>query len=222
MKIKGAIFDMDGTLLDSLWGWEELWDWGGRKYLGIEGYRPDEAIDKAVRTMTLAGAMDYIHEHCGLGRDGQELVDHFDEILPGLYADRFMLKPGAKEFLDYCFEQGIPMVLASATAKHFIEIALDKRDIRKYFKAVLSCTDIGKGKEHPDIFLEALRVIGTDIEDTFVFEDSYVALETASAAGFKTVGVYDRYAFEQERLARSATHYIAKGETLMKLTPFEK
>ena len=65
-------------------------------------------------------------------------------------------------------------------------------------------------------------MIGTDIEDTFVFEDSYVALETASAAGFKTVGVYDRYAFEQERLARSATHYIAKGETLMKLTPFEK
>ena len=222
MKITGAIFDMDGTLLDSLWGWEELWDWGGRKYLGIEGYRPDEAIDKAVRTMTLADAMEYIHEHCGLGRDAQELIDHFDEILPGLYADRFMLKPGVKEFLDYCFEQGIPMVLASATAKQFIEIALDKRDIRKYFKAVLSCTDIGKGKEHPDIFLEALRVIGTDIEDTFVFEDSYVALETASAACFKTVGVYDRYAFEQERLARSATHYIAKGETLMKLTPFEK
>ena len=91
MKIKGAIFDMDGTLLDSLWGWEELWDWGGRKYLGIERYRPDEAIDKAVRTMTLAGAMDYIHEHCGLGRDGQELIDHFDEILPGLYAEKFML-----------------------------------------------------------------------------------------------------------------------------------
>ena len=114
------------------------------------------------------------------------------------------------------------MVLASATAKHFIEIALDKRGIRKYFKAVLSCSDIGKGKEHPDIFLEALREIGTDIEETFVFEDSYVALETASAAGFKTVGIYDRYAFEQERLKNSATYYIAKDETLMKLAPFEQ
>ena len=222
MKIKGAIFDMDGTLVDSLWGWEELWEWGGRKYLGIEGYRPDEAIDKAVRTMVLRDAMEYIHSNCGIGRDAQELVDHFNEILPELYATKFMMKPGAKEFLDYCFEQKIPMVLASATAKAFIEIALNAHGMHKYFRAVLSCSDIGKGKEHPDIFLEALKILGTDMEDTFVFEDSYVALETASAAGFKTVGVYDRYAFEQERLARSATHYIAKGETLMKLTPFEE
>ena len=217
MKIKGAIFDMDGTLLDSLWGWEELWDWGGRKYLGIEGYRPDESIDKAVRTMVLADAMAYIHEHCGLGLNSQELVDHFDEILPAMYADKFMLKPGALEFLDYCLEQGIPMVLASATAKQFIEIALDARGIRKYFKAVLSCSDIGKGKEHPDIFLHAQRLLGTEREETFIFEDSYVALETASAAGFGTVGVYDRYAFEQQRLSSSATYYIAEGETLMKL-----
>lgn len=220
MIIKGAIFDMDGTLLDSLWGWEELWEWGGRKYLGIEGYRPDESVDKAVRTMTLADAMDYIHEHCGLGRDGQELVDHFDEILPELYATKFMMKPGTKEFLDYCLDRNIPMVLASATAKNFIEIALDTHGLRKYFKAVLSCTEVGKGKEHPDAFLEALRVLGTEREETWVFEDSYVALETASSAGFKTVGVYDRYAFEQERLSRSATQYIAKGETLMKLVQY--
>ncbi|MBO5701058.1 MAG: HAD family phosphatase [Clostridia bacterium] len=222
MKIKGAIFDMDGTLIDSLWGWDELWEWGGKKYLGIENYRPDEAIDKAVRTMVLSDAMEYIHQHCGLGHDAQELIDHFDEILPELYATKFMMKPGAREFLDYCLEQGIPMVLASATAKTFIEIALDTHDMWKYFKAVLSCSDIGKGKEHPDIFLEALKILGTDMEDTFVFEDSYVALETASAAGFKTVGIYDRYAFEQERLKNSATHYIAEGESLMKLVPFEK
>ena len=222
MIIKGAIFDMDGTLLDSLWGWEELWEWGGRKYLGIEGYRPDESVDKAVRTMVLRDAMEYIHRHCGIGRDAQELVDHFDEILPELYATKFMMKPGAKEFLDYCLELGIPMVLASATAKTFIEIALETHGLRKCFKAVMSCSDIGKGKEHPDIFLEAQRILGTEREETWVFEDSYVALETASAAGFKTVGVYDRYAFEQERLSRSATQYIAKGETLMKLVPFEK
>jgi beta-phosphoglucomutase-like phosphatase (HAD superfamily) len=129
-----------------------------------------------------------------------------------------MMKPGAKQFLDYCFEQKIPMVLASATAKTFIEIALNTHGMHKYFRAVLSCSDIGKGKEYPDIFLAALKILGTDMEDTFVFEDSYVALETASAAGFKTVGVYDRYAFEQERLKSSADYYIAEGETLMKLT----
>ena len=222
MKIQGAIFDMDGTLVDTLMLWDVMWEHFGRLYRGIEGFRPDPLFEKELRTMVLRDAMEYIHAHCGIGRNAQELVDHFDEILPELYADKFLMKPGAKEFLDYCLEQNIPMVLASATAKKFIEIALDSRGIRKYFGAVLSCSDIGKGKDHPDIFLEALRILGTDIEETCVFEDSYVALETASAAGFKTVGVYDKYAFEQERLKNSADYYIAKGETLMKLTPFEK
>ena len=110
MKIKGAIFDMDGTLLDSLWGWEELWDWGGKKYLGIEGYKPDTAIDKAVRTMVLYDAMVYVHEHCGFG-PAEELMKHFNDILPELYATQFGLKDGVREFLDYCFENGIPMCL---------------------------------------------------------------------------------------------------------------
>lgn len=222
MKIKGAIFDMDGTLIDSLWCWKEFWEWGGREFFGIEGYRPDEALDKAVRTMVLADAMDYVHEICGFGRDGKELMDHFDEILPGLYETKIMMKPGAKEFLDYCKEQGIRMVLASATEQVLIEIALRRHDMNKYFSGVLSCAVIGKGKEHPDIYEAALEILGTPREETWVFEDSFVALETAAKIGMPTVGVYDRYAFEQERLKNSSTHYIAKGETLMKLVPFEQ
>ena len=220
MKIKGAIFDMDGTLLDSLWGWEELWEWGGRKYLGIEGYKPPVEVDKAVRTMVLYDAMVYVHDHCGFG-PAEELMEHFYDVLPELYASKFDLKAGVREFLDYCYENAIPMCLASATEKLYINIALDRHDMRKYFRAVLSCADIGKGKEEPDIFEEALRVLGTPKEETFVFEDSYVALETAERAGFPTVGIFDPHAFEQERLKRSATHYIADGETMMKLAPFE-
>jgi HAD superfamily hydrolase (TIGR01509 family) len=222
MKIKGAIFDMDGTLINSLWCWDELWEWGGRTYLGVEGFRPAPEFDKAVRTMVLADAMDYIHEKCGIAGSGKEILDHFNAILPELYWTKIPMKEGAREFLDYCLEQNIPMVLASATESKLIEIALEKHGLSKYFKSVLSCAVIGKGKEHPDIFEAALEQLGTPREETWVFEDSYVALETAAAIGMPTVGVFDRYAFEHERLEKSATHYIDDGETLMKLVPFEK
>ena len=222
MKITGAIFDMDGTLIDSLGGWEILYDWCGEKFLGVRGFRPDAEVNKAVRTMVLIDAMNYIHELYGFGESGQELLDYLNTILPMQYAENFDIKPGVKEFLDYCLANGIKMVLASATERQYIEIALDRHGLRKYFEAVLSCAEIGKGKEYPDIFEESLRVLGTPREETWVFEDSYVALETAVRCGMPTVGIFDCHAFEQERLKNSATHYIADGETLMKLVPFEE
>lgn len=216
-NISGAIFDMDGTLVNSLWGWDELWRWCGERFLGVENYRPDEDINKAVRTMVLSDAMDYIHEQCGFGRDGQELLDHFNEILPELYATKFNLKDGVLEFLEALRERGVPMCIASATETNFLEIARKLHNFDRYFCAYLSCATIGKGKEHPDIYEAALQTLGTERESTWVFEDSFVALETASSIGMPTVGIYDRYNFEQERLRRSATHYIAEGETMMKL-----
>lgn len=217
MKIKGAIFDMDGTLIDSLGGWDTLWEWCGERFLGVSEYRPEKAVDKAVRTMVLIDAMDYIHELYGFGKDGRELFDYLNGILPELYETTYDLKPGVREFLDHCLENGVKMVLASATEMKYINIALDRHGLRKYFERILSCAEIGKGKEHPDIFEAALEVLGTPREETWVFEDSYVALETAAGIGMPTVGIFDRHAFEQERLKNSSTHYIADGETMMKL-----
>ena len=217
MNIKGAIFDMDGTLVNSLWCWYELWEWCGKRYLGVDGYRPDEAIDKAVRTMVLSDAMDYIHEKCGFGKDGNELLARFQAILPELYATRIDLKPGVREFLDYCKSNGVKMCLASATDPEYVEIAMHRHGLHPYFESVLSCAVIGKGKEFPDIYEAALESLGTKREETWVFEDSYVALETAVSIGMPTVGIYDEFNLGQDRLEKAATYYVAKGETLMKL-----
>ena len=84
------------------------------------------------------------------------------------------------------------MVLASATDPILIELGLAHCDMNKYFKAILSCAVIGKGKEEPDIYLEAQRILGTPAEETWVFEDSYVALRTAHGIGMPTVGIYDK------------------------------
>lgn len=216
-NIKGAIFDMDGTLIDSLMLWDIIWSKFGDKFLNGARFNPTKDDDKAVRTMTLKEAMNYIHSVYNIGNSGEELYYTTNEIIKKFYASEVNLKEGVLEFLKYCQANSIKMCIASATDKDLIKIAVKHCNIEKYFTTILSCAEIGKGKEHPDIYLKALDFLGTSAEETCVFEDSHIAIETADRIGMKTVGIYDKYNYGQEEMRRIATSYIAEGETLKKL-----
>lgn len=94
---------------------------------------------------------------------------------------------------------------------------MERCGIGGYFSGIISCADLGKGKEHPDAFLQAQAYLGETAEHTWVFEDSCVAVETAVKIGMPTVAIYDRFNYGQARMREIATHYIAEGETLEKL-----
>lgn len=216
-NIKGAIFDMDGTLVDSLMIWEVLWDRFGNRFLNGGKFRPSEESDKAVRTMTLKDAMNYLYDVYRIGNSGEELFEFTTETMRDFYSQEVMLKKGVKEFLEYCYQRGVKMCIASATEKSLIKTALKHCNIEKYFSEIFSCADIGKGKEEPDVYLTALEYLGTEKEETYVFEDSQIAIATADKIGIRTVGIYDKYNYGQEKIQQMSTEYIAKGETLEKL-----
>ncbi len=216
-NIKGAIFDMDGTLVDSLMLWDVLWEKFGVKFLNREGFRPFQEDDKIVRTKTLKDAMDHIHSVYNIGSSGDELLATANELMISFYSNDVELKKGVSEFLEYCYAKGIRMCIASATDISLIKLAVEHLDIGKYFVDILSCAEIGKGKEQPDIYLKALDSIGTSIDETCVFEDSHIAIDTADKVGMKTVGIYDKYNYGQEEMKKIATTYIGEGETLKKL-----
>lgn len=217
MNIKAAIFDMDGTLVDSLMVWDVLWSAFGEKYLGDNSFRPSADDDKKVRTLTLSDAMDLIHENYNLGTSGKELLDFTNNLMVDFYSNTVEVKDGVKEFLEHLHKNGTKMCIASATAPDLIKIALKHCDIEKYFLKIFSCGELKAGKDKPDIFLLAKDFLGEENDDTWVFEDSLVAIETAARIGLKTVGIYDRYNYGQEQIKSLATKYIAEGETLTKL-----
>ena len=218
MDIKVAIFDMDGTLVDSLMLWEMLWSTFGERYLNDKSFAPSIEDDKKVRTLTLKDAMHLIHKNYKLGESGEELLALANAIMNDFYANRVELKSGVGEFLEYCKHKGVKMCIASATAPELLDVAMKHCDIGKYFLKVFSCGTIGKGKEEPDVFLQAAEFLGAEIKETWLFEDSLTAIETATKIGMPTVGIYDRYNFGQDRIKKIATEYIAEGETLLKLT----
>ena len=217
LNIKAAIFDMDGTLVDSLMVWDVLWSAFGEKYLGDNSFRPSTDDDKRVRTLTLSDAMDLIHENYSLGSSGKELLDFTNNLMIDFYSNTVELKDGVKEFLEHLHKNGTKMCIASATAPDLIKIALKHCDIEKYFLKIFSCGELRAGKDKPDIFLLAKDFLGEETDDTWVFEDSLVAIETAAKIGLKTVGIYDRYNYGQEQIKAIATKYIAEGENLTKL-----
>lgn len=133
MEITGAIFDMDGTLIDSLMVWDVFWKRMGEDYLGGKHFRPDEDIEKAMRTLPLTQGMELLHQTYGIGESGLELTRYADDITIQFYIHDMCMKDGALEYLEYLFQKGVRMCIASAGSRHLLNIAVEKFGLGKYF-----------------------------------------------------------------------------------------
>lgn len=217
MHIEGAIFDMDGTLIDSLGVWDRIWSGFGETYLGDPSFRPDPVTAKAVRTTELHKGMALVYEKYKIGESGAALLSHLRRICEAYYADEVQLKAGVREFLADCRRRGVKMCIASASPLWLIEPTMKRFDIGQYFSRIVTCDEVGRGKDQPDVFIAAHEYLGTPKESTWIFEDSIVAIETAVSAGYNTVGVYDKYGFQEERATEISTVFIGEGGSFTEL-----
>ena len=217
MKIQGAIFDMDGTLVDSLSFWDCFWKDMGERYFGDANFRMDaEHFDTHVRTMIFSQAISYIHGYLKIPCSAEEFDDFASEYVHRFYTTVVTAKDGAKELLSALRDRDVGICLASATDRRYLDIALESCGLAEFFtpETILSCSDFGVGKERPDVFLAAAKVLGTPVCETAVFEDSALALETAKGAGFVTVGVYDSHHSAPARLPAVCDIYLGETNTL--------
>lgn len=218
--MKLAIFDMDGTLIDSLKIWDVFWIEFGKRFLQGKEFNPSKEDRDFVKTCMLKEGMERIHNHYKIGKDANELVEVIREIAREFYGNTVELKVGVKEFLECCSEKGITMCVLSATEPALVDIALNHCDIKKYFSEVFSCVTLGKGKEEPELFLDVCKYFGVNVSDAWMFEDAALALETARAVGLKTVGVYEQYRENQDVVKAASTVYVSENETMMKLVDY--
>ena len=181
--IGGVIFDADGTLIDSMGFWTStVFD-----IIAMSGIEPEDGLIATLTPMSMIEGAEYMKAHYDIPMTVEEMVERENSLVHTFYKTQVTLRPGVLETVERLAERGIPMVVASATERGMIESALRHTGILGRFRAVLSCSDVGSGKDKPDIFLEACRILGTSPSETLVVEDSPTAVATAKAAGLQTM-----------------------------------
>ena len=174
-QVKGAIFDVDGTLLDSMQIWENV----ANDYVKSKGKVPEDNLREIVRTMSLYQSSCYIKERYEIEDTIEKIMNDINKIVENFYLYEAKSKKGIYEFLTKLKEKGIKMCVATATDKYLVEAALERNGILSFFDGIFTCTETGYGKDEPHIFNNALEFMQTKRKNTCVFEDALYAATTA-------------------------------------------
>lgn len=186
MKYKGAIFDMDGLLFDTECMYQQTW----QEIAMEKGVKLDGSFVKAV-SGTNGRHMRQVIERYYHVPDGTAIMDDCMGRIRKKLSVHVPVKKGVHEILDFFQKKGIRMAVASSSAARQIESNLETAGIRGYFSAVVSGTEVSRGKPEPDIFLAAAERIGCGPDVCLVFEDSENGIKAGYAAGCTTIMVPD-------------------------------
>ena len=188
MEIKGAIFDLDGTLLDSLWVWAEI----DRRFLNKRGIEVPPWYAEAISAMTFRDVAIYTIETFGLNESPDDVMKEWMDMSHRIYATEIKLKPKAKEFLLALKSKGIKLGIATSSAEDLYMPALKNNGIDDLFSVIMD-TSTTRSKAFPDIFIAVADRMGLKTSECVVFDDLPAALRSAKQGGCVTVAVHDEH-----------------------------
>lgn len=204
-EIKGAIFDLDGTLIDSMWIWEKI----DVDYLGQLGLEMPEGLKDEINHLSFQETGMYFKNRFNIEDSLDTILDTWHRMALDHYSNDVCLKPNVIPFLDMLKSNNIKIGLATSNSYPLLEAVLKNTGIYDYFDAITTTDESGKNKSNPDVYLLAAKRLGIDPSKCIVFEDIIEAVRGAKLAKMKVIAVNDSSAtYQKEQLIADSDKYI--------------
>ena len=211
-NIDGIIFDLDGTLVDSMWLWEQI----DIDFLADRGIVYPEDFRDKIEGMSFTESAQYSIERFDLKENVEDLKEIWNKMAIDKYTNHVKYKPYAKEFLEYLSDKKIHMAIATSNSPELLSAVVSSLNIDKYITKMITSCEVDRGKPFPDVFLKAASDIGVAPEKSLVFEDIVAGIKAGKAAGMKVCAVYDVHSMYQDEEKRLlADYYIRDFKELM-------
>ena len=207
-----VLFDMDGTLTDSMWMWTSI----DIEYFQMMNIPMPDHLQRDIQGMSFRETAQYFKTSFNMSKSVEEIMQDWTDMAREKYKNEVPLKPGAREFLDACRQKGIPMAIATSNHIDLAMEALCANRIADYFGCILTASDVGKGKPSPDIYLEAARRLGATPQRCLVCEDVPMGILAGKRAGMKVAAMQEAYCADQaDDVKRLADYYITDFRQLL-------
>lgn len=207
--IEAVIFDLDGTLVDSMWIWKQI----DIDYLEKRGIELPEDLQKTIEGMSFTETAQYFKDRFQLTEDLEEIKKEWMGMAEDFYANQIPLKEGVWTFLSTLRRMNIKMGIGTSNAKDLAQRVIERHNILPFFHSIRTSCEVEKGKPHPDIFLKVAEDLNTKPEACLVFEDTYAGVLAAKRAGMKVIAIADASSVEyKEEICSLADRYIESFE----------
>lgn len=203
--IEAVIFDLDGSLVDSMWIWRAI----DIEYLGKFGIPLPENLQAAIEGMSFSETAAYFKAHFPIPDPIEKIKEDWNRMAWDKYETEVPLKPGIPEFLHHCSETGIKLGIATSNSRQLVENIAAVHNLHDSFSCIMTGCDVARGKPAPDIYLAVAEALGVLPEHCLVFEDIIPGIQAGKAAGMRVCAVEDAYSANvREEKETLADYYI--------------
>lgn len=203
---KAMIFDLDGTLVDSMWMWHDI----DIEYLGRFGIELPDRLQADIEGMSFSETAVYFKERFRLPDSLEKIKQDWNRMAWDKYTNQVPLKKGVPEFIRKCKSLGILLGIATSNSRELVENIIAVHGLTGDFSCIMTGCDVERGKPSPDIYLAVARDLQVQPEDCLVFEDIVAGIQAGKAAGMEVCAVEDAYSSYQAKEKKALADYYIK------------